>query len=79
MRETFKKIVSGDLYPILPKINAPTLLIWGEKDSLVRASLGKKISTAIPNCRFLILRSQTHRLPYESPRTFSRAVLTFLS
>gem|GEM_PF-103172 len=32
MRETFKNIIDEDLTPLIPKINLPTLLIWGDED-----------------------------------------------
>ncbi len=60
MRATLVKSVNQDLRPLLPKIKASTLLIWGENDIDTPISFGRIMSEEIPNAELVILKDAGH-------------------
>ncbi|MFI5394801.1 MAG: alpha/beta fold hydrolase [Candidatus Binatia bacterium] len=61
----------------LPKLQPPTLLIWGEHD-MAPASVGHEASTRIPHGRFICLRGVGH-LPFlQVPDECARLILEFI-
>ena len=60
MRATLVKSVNQDLRPLLPKIQASTLLIWGENDIDTPVSFGKIMSEEITNSELVILKDAGH-------------------
>jgi len=77
MRETFKKIISEDLEHLLPKIKAPSLLLWGEKDKIVPVSIAQQMVNKIPRAKLTVISNVSHKFPYEQPKTFSEKCLKF--
>lgn len=78
LKETFKKVISEDLKDVLPHISAPTVIIWGERDTFVPISVGKDIARRVPTARFVSIPGASHKLPYENPKVFAQQVLSFL-
>ena len=60
LRDTFIKIVNEDLAPLLPRIEAPTLLIWGENDKDTPLSSGRIMQKLIPGAELLVLKNAGH-------------------
>jgi pimeloyl-ACP methyl ester carboxylesterase len=56
-------IASGDRTPDLRRITAPTLVIHGSRDRLVRPSGGRATARAIPGSRLLVIKGMGHDLP----------------
>jgi len=56
-------ITAEDRAPNLRRIQAPTLVIHGTKDKLVRKSGGKATAKAIPGARLLLVSGMGHDLP----------------
>ena len=56
-------LASGDRTPDLSRITAPTLVIHGTKDRLVRPSGGKATANAISGARLLMIDGMGHDLP----------------
>jgi pimeloyl-ACP methyl ester carboxylesterase len=56
-------IASGDRTPDVRRITAPTLVIHGTKDRLVRPSGGRATARAIPGARLLMVDGMGHDLP----------------
>lgn len=61
-QEIFKKIIRQDLSHLLPKIEIPTLILWGEKDNYVPLNDGKKMLKIMPNSRLHIFKKGGHGL-----------------
>lgn len=59
-------------------IKAPTLLVWGENDTLVPLSLGYVLQGEISNARLLLLHHSGHVSMYECANEFNKEVITFL-
>jgi pimeloyl-ACP methyl ester carboxylesterase len=60
LRDTFIKIVNEDLAPMLPRIESPTLLIWGENDKDTPLSSGRLMQKLIPRAELLVLKNAGH-------------------
>lgn len=80
LKETFTKILNEDLTLDLPKIKNETLLVWGEKDPTLEASLknGKKMYQLIEKSKLVILDGLGHFPHLENPERFAYYVKDFV-
>jgi pimeloyl-ACP methyl ester carboxylesterase len=62
----------------LNSINAPTLLIWGDKDPLVPLRVAREYERAIPHARLVVFDGVGHIAMAERPKEFAHAILDFL-
>ena len=60
MKKTFVKVVNEDLAPLLPRIQASTLLVWGEKDDATPLWMGQKMEKEIPDAGLVIFENDDH-------------------
>ena len=60
MRSTLVKVVNEDLRGLLPKVKAPTLLVWGENDEDVPLSSGKIMEKEIKDAGLVVLKGAGH-------------------
>jgi pimeloyl-ACP methyl ester carboxylesterase len=59
-------------------ITAPTLVLWGEMDSVTPLEQGKLIAQSIPGARLVVIPGVGHLPPIEAENAFSDATLDFL-
>lgn len=64
--------------PILARIAAPTLLLWGAKDAMVPATNAADYLRAMPDARALVLPGIGHVPMEEAPAQTARALRDFL-
>ena len=62
----------------LAAITCPTLLVFGESDTLARAMTGRRMHAAVPGSEFRLFRQTGHLINIERPDAFNRVVLEFL-
>lgn len=74
-----RELMIEDVRDDLKRIEAPTLIIWGEKDALVPLSLGRVLRERITSSRLLVLKGARHAPMIEKPGEFNRALLAFLA
>lgn len=81
LKETLKNILDEDLTAEIPKIKNQTLLIWGQKDPTLEASIknGKKMYRLIPNARLEIFENSGHFPHLDNPKRFTYFIKDFLS
>ena len=60
MKKIFITVVNEDLKHYLPKINVPTLLIWGENDKDTPVKDAKVFEKLIPDCGLIIFKDAGH-------------------
>lgn len=58
-------------------INQPTLIIWGESDTIIKIHNGYKLHESILNSRFVIFRQCGHVPQEEKPELFTEVVTNF--
>lgn len=68
-----------DPIPLLRKIRAPTLLLWGEEDAMIPISNAADYVAALPECHLVRLPGLGHVPQEESPVSSLPPVLDFLN
>jgi pimeloyl-ACP methyl ester carboxylesterase len=74
-----RDLLAADVRADLRKIQAPTLLVWGENDPLIPPAVGDLLRREIPDSRLLLLRGAAHVPMYDRPAQFDAALLAFLA
>jgi pimeloyl-ACP methyl ester carboxylesterase len=67
-----------DLRVVLPHIDVPTLLVYGDKDVRAPLTVAKDLQAAIPASTLVILPGTGHACNIEAPEAFNGAVRSFL-
>jgi pimeloyl-ACP methyl ester carboxylesterase len=62
-------------WAVAARVQAPTLVIWGERDRLVSPRLAARTTATIPRARLLMLPGVGHVAQIEAPETVARAVV----
>lgn len=78
MRNVLVKVVNEDLKEVMPKIVAPTLLLWGENDDATPLSDAKIMEQLIPNAGLVVLKNAGHYCFLEKSNEFLIIVNNFL-
>ena len=60
LRKTMSIILNEDQKSIMPNINVPTLLIWGDKDTATPLPDAKQMEKLIPNSGIALLKDAGH-------------------
>jgi pimeloyl-ACP methyl ester carboxylesterase len=63
MRPTLVKVVNEDVSFLLPRIQAPTLLVWGEHDRDVPLASARVMERLIPRGQLVVMENAGH-FPY---------------
>lgn len=71
-------VLRDDVRPLLPQITAPTLLVWGERDSLVPRAHAREFRERITGARLAVLPGAAHNPMVDRAEEFNRVVLSFL-
>ena len=79
MRPTLVKLVNEDLAPLLPAIQAPTLILWGDRDEEVPRSAMDRMAGAIPGARMVVFQGAGHFPFQDAPEAFARELRAFIS
>jgi pimeloyl-ACP methyl ester carboxylesterase len=74
-----RDLLSKDMHDLLASVAVPTLLIWGENDTLVPATFGNILRQEIVDSRLLVLKKAGHVVMYDQWREFNAAILAFLA
>jgi pimeloyl-ACP methyl ester carboxylesterase len=78
-KATFAEFVVADFSGELPKITAPTLVVWGEQDSVVPRADQDALVAAIPNARLRIYEGAGHGFHWEDPARFASHLVSFIT
>ncbi|MFN3940290.1 MAG: alpha/beta fold hydrolase, partial [Chitinophagales bacterium] len=62
----------------LHKITAPTLLIWGNNDTITPPCVGEEINKLIPNSQLVFIDKCGHAPMMEQPQIFNAYLEDFL-
>jgi len=63
----------------LPEIRHPTLIVWGENDSIIPVRDAQEFERLIPDSRKVVMRETGHIPMAERPRTFNDLMMEFLA
>jgi len=68
----------ADLQSTLPKLKAPTLLIWGSKDPIMEEEVRQSLRAALPAAKVKIFEGLGHNPFWEEPEAVAKAINGFL-
>ncbi|HEX2094682.1 MAG TPA: alpha/beta fold hydrolase [Longimicrobiaceae bacterium] len=71
-------ILCDDVRPLLPRIQAPTLVLWGELDTIIPVEHARMFQEGIPGARTVVLRDAAHNPMVDRPEDFNQVVRDFL-
>jgi pimeloyl-ACP methyl ester carboxylesterase len=78
MRGTFRAVIATDLSDRLPRIAAPTLLVWGDEDDDTPLWMAERMETLIPDAGLVVLDGAGHYSYADSPGRFRAVARRFL-
>jgi pimeloyl-ACP methyl ester carboxylesterase len=73
------QVLQADWRARLPRIEAPTLVLWGEHDGVCPPAIGREIVALTPGSRLVVIPGAAHSPMWERSADFDREVLAFLS
>ena len=78
MRGTFRAVIAQDLTDRLPRISAPTLLVWGERDEETPLWMAHRMEELIPDAGLVVLEGAGHYSYADAPGQFRAVARRFL-
>ena len=78
MRDVFKKVITQDLTAKFSKIQAPVLIIWGDKDKFTPVQDAYIMKERMPNCRLEVLPKVGHNIHFQVPEKLANRIAEFL-
>ena len=79
LRTMLRSFAEADLRDVLPLIEIPTLLLYGEFDQRSPLDVARKLHSAIPTSTLAIIPGVGHECNVEAPETFNAEVRNFLT
>ncbi|HEY8326235.1 MAG: alpha/beta fold hydrolase [Ktedonobacterales bacterium] len=77
VRSSFVRVVNEDLRAYLPRIHAPTLLIWGDRDEDTPLADAQLMERLIPDAGLVVFEGAGHYAYLEQPGRFCVIVKQF--
>ncbi|MCD4685166.1 MAG: alpha/beta hydrolase [Anaerolineae bacterium] len=79
LRETFLQVINQDLTEFATRVQAPTVLIWGDQDTDTPLWQGRKLEQLIPDAALIVFQSAGHFSYLEHLHQFVRITDHFFS
>ena len=78
LRKTLVSLVNTDIREVLPNINCPTLLIWGENDNATPLSDAKIIESLVKDAGLCVIKGTGHFSFVERPFEANAIINSFI-
>ncbi len=78
MGQATLQLLTTDGRSDLQQITAPTLIIWGDHDTIVPLSVGEQLHTQISDSRLVVIPNSSHTPMLDRPQRFNEEVFRFL-
>jgi pimeloyl-ACP methyl ester carboxylesterase len=72
-------LADADLRDVLPLIDVPTLVLYGDADQRSPVSVGEQIHARIPGSAFVVIPGCGHMVNLEAPERFNEVLRSFLT
>jgi pimeloyl-ACP methyl ester carboxylesterase len=76
--KALRELFSTDIRADLTRIEAPTLILWGEHDATLPVMVGRQLHTYLTQARFVVIMGAGHFPMWDRPAAFNHAVTQFL-
>jgi pimeloyl-ACP methyl ester carboxylesterase len=77
MRTALLVMAETDQRDLLPRIQVPTLLVWGELDARSPLSVARQFEDAVPDAELVVIPGAGHVSNLEQPELFNTAIREF--
>lgn len=77
-RTMLRAMAKADLRDVLPRIDVPTLLLYGELDERSPLHVAEELHASVPGSQLVVLSGAGHVACAERPEEFNAAVRSFL-
>jgi pimeloyl-ACP methyl ester carboxylesterase len=77
--DALRASLNYDFRDRLPEIRQPTLIVWGEKDSIIPVKDAHEFERLIPDSRKVVMKDTGHIAMAERPGTFNDLMMEFLA
>lgn len=77
LRPMLEAFAAADLRHVLPRIDVPTLVLWGELDARSPLTIAEVIRDAVPRAELVVIPRVGHMTNLEAPEAFNAAVRRF--
>jgi non-heme chloroperoxidase len=77
-KATFEGLMADDSFGDLKMIKAPTLIIWGDQDTVLPRSDQEALAAAIPGSRLVVYAGAGHAFYWEEPDSVSSDLVAFI-
>ena len=77
-RETFASLLDYDDTSELPTLRTPTLIIWGDRDTIIDRVTTDTLARSISSSRLLVYEGVGHSPHWEDPDRFARDLAVFV-
>ena len=79
LRPSFVKVVNEDLSDLVPRIQAPTLIVWGGRDKETPVWMGRQMAQQIPGAQLVVFERAGHFAYLDEREAFDHEVTRFLA
>ncbi|MGH2558474.1 MAG: alpha/beta fold hydrolase [Thermomicrobiales bacterium] len=76
-RAAFAGFLADDVAGDLARIEAPTLILWGDQDAFSPHGDQETLATAIPDARLVVYAGAGHAFHWEDPKQYAADLTTF--
>lgn len=73
-----RELLTTDIRPKLNHVDARTLVVWGEHDTVVPLEIGRRLTGYLPNAELKVVPGAGHNPMWDRPEAFNRLVCDFL-
>jgi pimeloyl-ACP methyl ester carboxylesterase len=77
--DALRACLDYDFRDRLPEVKVPTLIVWGEKDSIIPVRDADEFERLIEDSRKIVMKDTGHIPMAERPRTFNEVLVDFLA
>lgn len=63
----------------LARLETPTLVLWGDRDTFVPVDRGRELTARLPNARFEVIPDTGHSINLERPELVADRITSFAS
>jgi pimeloyl-ACP methyl ester carboxylesterase len=78
LRAMARSIASADLRDVLPRVDVPSLLLYGEDDVRAPRAVAEQLHGGIPGSRLVVIPGAGHACNLEATERFNSEVRTFM-
>ena len=73
-----RSLAEADQRDVLPPIDVPTLLLYGDQDARASLAVAEELHAAIPGSKLVVMPGVGHMSNVEAAETFNAEVRSFL-